>query len=101
MAAMTIPPGAVELGVVQATGVGAVDEIMPEFLAEVARLGGNYGKIDGVATSFDNQMRTRNESYNCGTPQAYRMCNRTITSTEEVAITRILGRAYRVESATP
>ena len=95
LAGTWVPPGARELGVVQATGANVqVDEIIPEFARRVGELGGDFGKIDRLRTSFELRTIPVTTTYNCGTVQAPRTCTRTSMQTVEVAVTAIEGRAY-------
>ena len=53
ISALTIPAGAVQVGIVQARSARVrIDEIMPEFARQVAARGGNFGKIDDITTSY-------------------------------------------------
>jgi hypothetical protein len=97
ISALTVPPGASELGIVQAHVVqGSIEDAMPEFRAQVARLGGDFGKVTDVSTTFEMQQRTRTESYNCGSSDKPSTCTRSVTESVEVSTTRILGKAYRL-----
>jgi hypothetical protein len=97
--ATIIPPGAQELGAVQAYGHGkGLADILPAFQKEVAKLGGNWGKVDSMVTKFTMQTRTRQESYQCGSANTPQTCTRMVTEQVEVATTTIMGRAYRVEA---
>ncbi|HKO53990.1 MAG TPA: hypothetical protein VJV79_40055 [Polyangiaceae bacterium] len=101
VSAVSVPEGASELGIVQAHTVqGSIEDAMPEFRAQVAQLGGDFGKINEVGTTFEMQTRTRSESYNCGTSDKPRTCSRTVTERVELATTRIIGKAYRLAAAT-
>lgn len=101
ISALVVPSGAEELGIVQAhTAGGTIEDAMPEFRAQVAGLGGDFGKVNDITTKFEIQTRTRNETYNCGTSDKPRSCTRTVTENAEIATTRILGKAYRL-GATP
>lgn len=97
LSAVSVPEGASELGIVQAHTVqGSIEDAVPEFRKQVAELGGDFGKIDDVATKFETETRTRTESYSCGTVNSPRSCSRTVTETVELATTRIIGKAYRL-----
>ena len=99
ISALAVPEGASELGIVQAHVIqGSIENAMPEFREQVARLGGDFGKVNDVSTNFELQTRTQHESYNCGTSDKPRTCTRTVTRTVEVATTRIIGKAYRVSA---
>ena len=96
--ASDVPPGAVQVGVAQAFGQATIDQLVPEFADRVAKLGGNFGKIDDIRTKFEMQSKSESYQYSCGTPQAPRQCTGTRTRTVEVATTTIIGRAFRVEN---
>lgn len=99
---LQVPAGAGELGIVQAHTVGgSIEDAMPEFREQVASLGGDFGKVNEVSTSFEMTMRTRTESYNCGTSDKPRNCTRTVMEQVELATTRILGKAYRLGMVKP
>lgn len=96
LSAVNIPPGATDLGVVQAHSPnGTIDLIIPEFVNQVMRLGGNFGKIDDVSTRFETITYPVTHTYSCGTATAPMTCTSTTMQTREVATTRILGRAFR------
>lgn len=97
VSALAIPQGAAEVGIVQARVTGGnIEDAMPEFRAQVARLGGNFGKLDEVRTKFEMQTRTSTETYSCGTADKPRSCTRSVTRTVEVSTTSLLGKAYRL-----
>jgi hypothetical protein len=101
VSAVSVPEGASELGIVQAHTVqGSIEDALPEFREQVAQLGGDFGKVDDVGTTFEMQTRTRNESYNCGTSDKPRNCSRRVTERVELATTRIIGKAYRLGAPT-
>lgn len=101
LSAVSVPEGASELGIVQAHTVqGSIEDAVPEFRNQVAQLGGDFGKIDNVATKFETYTQTRTESYSCGTVNSPRTCTRTVTETREAETTRIIGKAYRLGGAT-
>jgi hypothetical protein len=80
---------------------GTVDELMPAFLGRVAAEGGNFAKIDDIGMRYETQTCHKTESYQCGTKEKPRKCERTVTHTAEVGTFRILGRAFLVEGRTP
>lgn len=88
------PPGGVELGRVEASTLGTVDELIPEFVERVASLGGNYARIDELGTRFEWQWRPVTSTYNCGTFRFPMTCTRTYMVHEEVATLRAVGRAF-------
>lgn len=99
--AVGIPEGAEELGIVQADGTAELPQLVQKFADEVARLGGNYGKIDALKTRFEMATRQVSESYNCGTYKQPKTCYRTKLVTEEVGTTTVQGRAFRLPGGTP
>lgn len=102
VSALTVPEGASELGIVQAHTIqGSIEDAMPEFRTQVARLGGDFGKVTDVTTHFELKTQTRTETYNCGTSDKPSTCTRMVTEQVEVATTRILGKAYRLGAPAP
>lgn len=96
LSALTVPEGAAELGIVQAHVIqGSIEDAIPEFRAQVARLGGDFGNITDVSTQFELKTQTSTETYNCGSSDKPSSCTRTVTRQVEVATTRVLGKAYR------
>lgn len=95
--ALHLPDDAHEVGLIEATGTGDLPELVAEFRAQAAKVGGTIAKVDRMHTKFHTQQVTRTESYNCGTPQSPRTCTRNVTSTQEVATTTIHGRAFVVK----
>jgi hypothetical protein len=97
LGATTIPPNATEVGTVQAASDdGRIDSVLPELLRQIAKLGGNFGKIDDVTTQFEVHMIPMTHTYSCGTASAPATCTSTTIQEVEVATTRILGRAFVV-----
>jgi hypothetical protein len=97
-----VPSNARELGVVQAhSDQTDITRLMPEFVSRVASLGGNFGKIDDITTTYEMRTVTTTQSYSCGSVNAPRSCMRTVTSTVEVPTTRVLGRAFEVDQWGP
>jgi hypothetical protein len=92
--ATTVPEGARELGLVEANGLGAAElpDIVAEFRQRVAVLGGNYAKVDRIASKFE--MQTQMYTYTCG--------KSTCTGTRQVEVrtTSVLGRAFLIEKST-
>lgn len=91
--ALAVPEGARELGLVEANGLGAAElpDIVEEFRQRVARLGGNYAKVDRIASKFE--MQTQTYTYSCG--------KSTCTGTRQVEVrtTSVLGRAFLIEKS--
>jgi hypothetical protein len=93
--ALSIPAGAQEVGLIEATGTGELHELIDELRTQAAKAGGNVAKIDRIHTKFQIHSGTRNESYSCGTPQSPRTCSRIVPYSYEVATTTIHGRAFQ------
>lgn len=108
------PPSAVELGIVEAHGrvpVATLDALVAEMRARVASMGGNFCRIDSLATS--HEMVTETYDYECGTfetqmetqtvPQAGPDGSMTF-STESVPVTTYVSKTCtgerQVEAAT-
>lgn len=91
------PQGAQQVAIVETHG--NCDEGMPALLAgfrgEVARDGGNFGKVDAMRTRFEIVQTTRTQTYDCGTSQVRRTCSRLVTDYVEVGTTTVMGRAFR------
>ena len=97
LSSLAVPPQARELGVVQAhSDQTDIRRIVPEFVARVSALGGNFGKIDDITTTYEFHTVTSHQTYSCGSVNAPRTCSRTVTSQVEVPTTRVLGRAFEV-----
>jgi hypothetical protein len=97
LSSLSVPPIGRELGIVQAhSNQTDIQKIVPEFVARVAALGGNFGKIDDITTTYEMQTTTSMQSYSCGTASAPMTCMRSVTTTVEVPTTRVLGRAFEV-----
>jgi hypothetical protein len=88
------PPGE-EVGLVQVSGPHTVAELMPEFKAAVAELGGNLGVVDEAKGWFDVYTSSEVYAYECGTKQVPRTCQGTKVLRKEVLTVRLLGRAFR------
>jgi hypothetical protein len=102
LGATQVPAGAVEVGLVQAIGHDVpMDQIAPEFAARVASLGGNFGLVEQIATSYEMVTTMQSYTYSCGTTQQPRTCTGTRPVTTEVSTTQMLGRAFRVEGLAP
>jgi len=97
LSSLAVPPQARELGVVQAhSDQTDIRRIVPEFVARVAALGGNFGKIDDITTTYEIKTVTSHQTYSCGSVNAPATCSRMVTSHIEVPTTRVLGRAFEV-----
>lgn len=93
--ALAEPVDAVELGVVEAHGPRAIDEIAAELATQVADLGGNVAKVDSVRTKFEMITRTESYTYSCGSKGQTCTGSRTVQS--EVATVSMVGRAFKKE----
>lgn len=91
---LSTPPGAAEVGIIQARGRAHVDELAPEFVAQAARLGAEIAKVDAVTTKFEMVHMTESYSYKCGQSN----CTGTRSVMREVATTQMVGRAFRRRS---
>ena len=91
------PAGAIEVGVAEASGPTTIDELVPELMQRSRDLGGNYVLVQSIQTRFEVITLTRLETYNCGTVQTPQTCTRTVTTTEELPVTQMIARAFRVE----
>jgi hypothetical protein len=80
---------------------GTVDDMMPAFLRRVATEGGNFAKIDDIGMRYEMRTCHRTETYECGTKDKPKKCERTVTDATEVGTFHILGRAFLVERRTP
>ncbi len=92
------PVGGAEVGDVQASGVASIEYLIPEIVARTAQLGGNYARVDRITTRYEVQIRPYSYSYNCGSPRFPISCAGTSYRPEEVGLTVVQGRAFRVES---
>lgn len=97
LAATAVPPGAVQVGIVQAaTEWAELPDLALEFASQVAGVGGNFGLIDQVTVHFEMVTTSQTYTYNCGTSQQPRTCTGTHWVTNEVATTQMIGRAFHV-----
>jgi hypothetical protein len=99
ISALRVPDGAQGVGLVQAQGVGSLDEILAEFVHQVQQVGGNWGKVDSIRTRFEWQSQTQTYTYSCGSPQAPMTCTGTHVVNVEVSRTSVVGRAFRTEGS--
>lgn len=99
-----VPPGAVDLGVVEVSASqseSTVGTLLPVFVQKVAQIGGNIAKIDTVRARFELVTRTHLETYYypCGT-RVQCAGQRMYTTNDEIVVVSMLGHAYtdRVEA---
>ena len=96
------PIGARELGVAEAHGrmtLVTLEALISEFRSRVASLGGNYGRIDRLATK--DELVEESYSYECGSTET-ELESRTVTrmnpdgsmtsTTETVPVTKYVSR---------
>lgn len=101
LAATWVPEGATQVALVEThahfqDGFAAV---MDGFRAEVGARGGNFGKVDSMRTRFEIQTVRQSQTFQCGSGEAPRTCTRQVNRPVEVAITTVIGRAFRVGGA--
>jgi hypothetical protein len=89
--ALYVPPGSVQLGLVQASGTGELQELLDELRRQTAALGGNWTIVDRLSTTFELQTVPITTTTKCGTTT----CTTTRMQTTEVGTTQLLGRALR------
>jgi hypothetical protein len=63
------PPGAEELGFVEAHGSAKLEAVVSAFRERVAAIGGDYGRLDVIATK--NEVVEETSSYECGANQTH------------------------------
>lgn len=63
------PPGAEELGFVEAHGSQKLEVVISAFRQRVAAIGGDYGRLDSIATK--NELVQETSSYECGANQTH------------------------------
>jgi hypothetical protein len=89
--ALYVPPGSVQLGLVQASGTGELQELLDELRRQTATLGGNWTIVDRLSTKFELRSVPVTTTTPCGTST----CTTTTMQTTEVGTTQVLGRALR------
>ena len=96
------PPGAEELGIVEAHGSATLEAVLSAFRQRVAGMGGDYGRLDVVATK--NAVVQESRSYECGSNQTHdetRFVTRAnpdgtfSTDTETVSVTTYVSQTCR------
>jgi hypothetical protein len=92
------PPGGELLGEVEVSGstpYGHLDALVPELLRRAAGMGADFARIDHIQTRLEWRTVPVTQTYNCGF-RVYTPCTSTTWRSEEYAVTRIEGRAFRV-----
>ena len=129
ISATSDPAGGRQLGIVEATGrqpAATLELLVAELRARVAGMGGNYGRIDSIATR--HEMVTETYDYDCSTDE-FEVETQTVTTigpdgmptfttqtvpvtkhvsktctgerSVEVATTTLLGRAFLTRGRMP
>lgn len=89
------PEGRQLLGRVEVTGRRRMPELLEEFAARAARLGGRIGKIDSIRTAIEPDTRSESRFSTCGRfPRLY-SCYRSAERTSAAVTTTLSGRAFR------
>ena len=96
--ALTDPPGARELGAVEASGEDSLDALVEAFVEQVRGLGGNVARIDAATTAVETRMRPMTQTVPCFGMRFQAGCSQTYLTPEEVPIVRLTGRALRVDA---
>ena len=96
--ALTDPPGARELGAVEASGEDSLDALVEAFVEQVRGLGGNVARIDTVTPIVETRMRPVSQSVPCFGMRFQSGCSQTYLTPEEVPMVRLVGRALRVNT---
>ncbi len=95
---LTDPPGARELGAVEASGEDPIDALVEAFVEQVRSLGGNVARIDTVTPIVETRMRPVSQSVPCFGMRFQSGCSQTYLTPEEVPMVRLVGRALRVDT---
>ncbi len=98
LSALDDPGGATQVGIVQASGTGKLEDLAEEFVAQVRKVGGNFGKVDAVRSRFEMVTQNQTYTYSCGSSSAPATCTGMRTVTSEVMTTQVLGRAFKLEA---
>lgn len=87
------PSQAVQVGIVEANArnVKEFPDLIARFADEVAKVGGDYGKIDSIVTKYETVTRNESYQYKCG----QNTCYGTRTVSDEIGITTVQGRAFK------
>ena len=97
VSALADPPGARELGAVEASGEDNLDALMGALIEQVRGLGGNVARIDSVVPMVETRMRARVQTVPCFGMRFQAGCSQSFVTPEEVPMLRITGRAMRVD----
>lgn len=95
--ALSDPPGARELGAVEASGEDSLETLMAALVEQVRGLGGNVVRIDSVVPMVETRMRTGVQTVPCFGMRFQAGCTQTYVTPEEVPVLRVTGRAMRVD----
>lgn len=97
ISAIRTPLGATETGIVQVSGQGNLEALMPGLIDKVRAIGGNWLVVDKVTAKPEMVTTTQTTTYSCGTAKAPATCTGTQTVTHELLTTSIVGRAFLTE----
>jgi hypothetical protein len=78
-----------------------IDRLMKAFVARVAEEGGNYAKIDEIETATEERTTSETETYDCGTAKKPKQCTESVSTTKQVVVLEIVGRAIRTRGGEP
>jgi hypothetical protein len=95
--ALSDPPGARELGAVEASGEDTLDALIEAFVEQVRGLGGNVARIDSITPVVETRMRQVSQAMPCFGMRFQAGCSQSYLTPEEVPVVRLVGRALRVE----
>lgn len=95
--ALSDPPGARELGAVEASGEDSLEALMGALVEQVRSLGGNVVRIDSVVPMVETRMRAGMQTVPCFGMRFQTGCTQTYLTPEEVPVLRVTGRALRVD----
>lgn len=96
--ALTDPPGARELGAVEASGEDTLAALVAAFVEQVRGLGGNVARIDSVTPVIETRLRPMTQTVPCFGMRFQAGCSQTYLTPEEVPVVRLVGRALRVDA---
>ncbi len=95
--ALSDPPGARELGAVEASGEDTLDALIDAFVEQVRGLGGNVARIDSITPVIETRMRSVSQAMPCFGMRFQAGCSQSYLTPEEVPVVRLVGRALRVD----
>lgn len=96
--ALSDPPGARELGAVEASGEDTLNALVDAFVEQVRGLGGNVARIDSITPVIETRMRSVSQAMPCFGMRFQAGCSQSYLTPEEVPVVRLVGRALRVDA---